>query len=103
MELEPWAAFDVEQYTSGRLTCGQQVILLFTNGQVLTVRAWDAGRFRDRWVNSFGPDMPIVVDLPEHLKPDRRGSWTVIAIWGIGDMIEPLSVPECHQWAMDSK
>ena len=76
---EPWAAFDVGWYESGRVTCGERVLLIFESTAII-VRAWDAGRFQGRWVTDYGPDVPIVVDLPEHLRPDSRLSWPVVVV-----------------------
>lgn len=66
--LPPWIALDVSHYRSGRVHCGDLFLLTFADGTSLTARAWDAGRFDNYYVITW-PHLPIVVDLPEHLKP----------------------------------
>lgn len=74
----PWAAFDVTWYEAGRIACGERVRLLFEDGTTLEVVALDAGRFYSGgyWVQDW-PELPIVVDLPEHLRPDDKMAWPV--------------------------
>lgn len=71
---EPWAAFDVNWYRSGRVRCGDLIALQFEGGKRLTVRAWDAGMFQGYYVEGW-PELEIVADLPEHLRPDKAMSW----------------------------
>lgn len=66
--LEPWIAVDVELYRSGRVQCGDLFLLAFSDGRTMTARAWDAGTFDGYYVITW-PELPIVVDLPEHLRP----------------------------------
>lgn len=77
-DTPPWAAFDVTWYEEGRIACGERVMLLFADGATLEVVALDAGRFYSGgyWVQDW-PALPIVVDLPEHLRPDDRMAWLV--------------------------
>ena len=72
-------AFDIGWYESGRIKCGDDMLLIFETGSML-VKAWDAGTFQGYWVEGFGPDAPILVDLPEHLRPDGRMSWPVVVV-----------------------
>ena len=62
----PWAAVDVGLYRSGAVSCGDELLILFEGGRRLRVRALDAGTFEGYWVKDW-PELPIVVDLPEHL------------------------------------
>jgi hypothetical protein len=80
-DTTPWAAFDVTWYEEGRIACGDHVILVFADGAVLEVIALDAGRFYsgNYWVQDW-PELPIVADLPEHLRPDDRMAWLVRGI-----------------------
>lgn len=66
----PWFSVDVGEYQSGRVRCGEWFLLAFGNGTYLVAQALDAGRFVDRYVLDYGPDRPVVVDLPEHLHPN---------------------------------
>ncbi len=75
-DLPAWAAFDIGWYKSGRVRCGDLVLLMFEGGERLLVRAWDAGRFRGYYVNTW-PELPILADLPEHLRPDGAMAWRV--------------------------
>ncbi len=75
-DLPPWAAFDIGWYESGRVRCGDLVLLNFDNGEWLLVRAWDAGTFQGYYVNTW-PELPILADLPEHLRPDGAMAWQV--------------------------
>jgi hypothetical protein len=78
-DTEDWAAFDVGWY-GDIVECGDKVRLFFPGGTVLDVLAWDAGRFGKYWVEDWGPDRKIIVDLPEHLRPDGAMSWPVVLI-----------------------
>jgi len=78
---EDWAAFDLGWYEDGTVACGDKVRLFFPeDGTVLDVIAWDAGKFGKFYVEDWGPDSPIVVDLPEHLRPDGAMSWPVVVV-----------------------
>lgn len=85
---EDWAAFDVSWYGK-YVDCGDLVLLVF-EGETLTVRAWDAGRFSRYYVEDWGPDKPILVDLPEYLRLDGQMSWPVLVVnlskLGLGEM-----------------
>jgi len=76
---ENWIAMDVGQYLSGNVQCGDKFVLLFEDGKMLEAVALDAGRFENYYVVSYGPDVPIVVDLPEHLMP-KNGAALVRAL-----------------------
>jgi hypothetical protein len=65
---QPWFAVDINEYTSGNVQCGDEFLLDFGDGRWLIAQALDSGTFRGYWVSTW-PDKPIVVDLPEHLKP----------------------------------
>jgi hypothetical protein len=78
-DLPGWAAFDVTWY-GDKVNCGDLVLLAFGGGETLRVRAWDAGRFGKFYVEDWGEDRKIVVDLPEHLRPDGAMSWPVVLI-----------------------
>lgn len=64
LETGVWFALDVRQYTSGLTRCGDKLCAVFADGTVLCGLALDAGRFRERWVSTYGPDVPIVIDIP---------------------------------------
>lgn len=77
--LTNWAAFDVTWY-GDKVNCGDKMRLFFPDGTILDVLAWDAGRFGKFYVEDWGPDKPIIVDLPEHLRPDGALSWPVVVV-----------------------
>ncbi|MGD8500061.1 MAG: hypothetical protein PVJ86_05410 [Phycisphaerales bacterium] len=79
-ETPDWAAFDETWYKDGTVACGDLMLLAFGGGETLLVRAWDAGRFGKFYVESWGPDLPIIVDLPEHLRPSEQMSWPVVLV-----------------------
>jgi len=60
--LPDWIAVDVSLYTSGQVQCGDLFRLTFEDGRILHAFAWDAGDFSG---------YPVVVDLPEHLRPPQ--------------------------------
>ena len=83
----PWVALDVSLYRSGLVACGSPVRLVFEDGRVLQARALDAGLFRGHYVEQWGADLPIVVDVPAHLAPFAGWSAPVrveIEAWGDG-------------------
>lgn len=51
--------------------CGAPVRLEFEDGRVVQARALDAGRLRGYYVEQWGAERPIVVDVPQHLAPFR--------------------------------
>jgi len=63
-ETGSWFAFDIGEYRSGRIKCGDWMKLTFVDGLTLYGRALDAGTFRDYYVSDYGPDVPIAVDVP---------------------------------------
>ena len=58
--LPPWVAVDVNLYRSGRVQCGDRLLLSFADGKRLVARALDAG-----YLAEYG----IVADVPMHLAP----------------------------------
>jgi hypothetical protein len=91
--LEPWIALDVTLYQSGQVECGDQFLLTFTDGYTLTVSAWDAGLFNGHWVPPW-PELPIVIDLPQHLKPFAGIAGLVTA----RKLPPPLAVETARFW-----
>lgn len=66
----PWCAVNVEAYLSGAVLPGDKLVVEFLEYDVvLYLEAWDAGPFTGYYIEDFGPDMPIIVDIPEHLWP----------------------------------
>lgn len=64
----PWVAVDVGDYESGRVTCGDW--LRITDGDtVVLAQAMDAGYLSRHYVEDYGPDIRIGVDIPWHLWP----------------------------------
>ncbi len=63
-------------YESGRVACGDWLVVAFKDGPLLLARAWDAGYLAQYHVADLG-SLPIVVDVPEHLRPDGKMAWPV--------------------------
>lgn len=51
-----FVAVDVSEYTSGRIKCGD-FLIVYLDGKMLLARAWDAGRL-------YAANLGIVVDVP---------------------------------------
>ena len=64
---EPWVALDVSEYTTGRVHCGDEILVLFGDGTRFRARALDAGPLYPYIVADTG--LPIVVDIPAHHAP----------------------------------
>jgi len=69
LEADPWVALNVSGYGTD-WECGDWVLVLFDSGESLLARAMDAGPFDGYYVEQWGADRPIVVDVPLHLFPD---------------------------------
>jgi len=69
---EPWLAMDPYYYEMG-WECGDEV-WVHIGGEVLKLRLYDTGPLLDYYIMDFGPDVPIVANLPEHLWPLRTRS-----------------------------
>lgn len=67
-DTKPWVALDVNHYLGGHAKCGDLMLLVFKNGTSLLARAMDAGPLSKHYVKQWGKHLPIVVDVPEHLK-----------------------------------
>lgn len=55
-ENDIFVAVDVSEYTSGRIKCGD-FLIVYLDGKTLLARAWDAGRL-------YAANLGIVVDVP---------------------------------------
>jgi len=67
----PWIAVDVAHYESGAVQCGDMFLLLFEDDSVplrgysvVVAQSLDAGFLERHWVEDWGPDRRIVVDVP---------------------------------------
>lgn len=69
LDALPWVAVDVREYESGRIWCGDELWLRFEDGTELQALALDAGPFEGYYVEEWGADRAIVVDVPAHLAP----------------------------------
>lgn len=70
-EVGPWVALDVGLYQSGRVKCGEELVLWLEGGGSMRVKALDAGRFGGYWVADW-PDLPIIADLPEYFSSSSK-------------------------------
>ena len=71
---EPWVALDVSEYTSGRVRCGDDIIVRLPTPHggrdgthTLRARALDAGPLYPFVIAET--ELPIVVDIPRHQAP----------------------------------
>lgn len=60
----PWAAVDVGMFQEG-WECGDELQITFEDGTELTLRLMDTGPLSNYYIEDFGPDTPIVIDIPE--------------------------------------
>lgn len=49
--------------------CGDQLRIDFEAGQVITITLLDTGAFRQYYIEDFGPNRPIIVDVSEYAWP----------------------------------
>jgi len=61
----PWIALDISLYESGRIECGDKLLLWLEGQGTMQVVALDAGTFEGYWVQDW-PTLPIIADLPEY-------------------------------------
>jgi hypothetical protein len=64
----PWVAVDVSEYENSRIRCGD-TLMIWLAGEMIRARAMDAGPLYKYYIEDFGPELPIVVDIPKHLWP----------------------------------
>lgn len=71
----PYVALNVEWYEESRVSCGDIVRIEWQEGAVLNAVALDAGPFTGYYIETYGTDTPIIVDVPEQYWPneDRSG------------------------------
>jgi hypothetical protein len=68
----PWCAVNVDAYLSGAVQPGDELIVYFPDyDKLLYLEAWDAGPFDGYYVQDH-PELPILVDIPQHLWPLGR-------------------------------
>lgn len=65
---------------SGDYQCGDELWLFFTDGQTMKTYALDAGPLEDYSVFVNGRYIPIVVDVPDYLKPFNGLSSEVVMV-----------------------
>ncbi len=65
---EPWLAMDPYYYEHG-WNCGDEIWVYFGNSLVLKTALYDAGPLSHYYIEDFGPEVPIVADIPGHLWP----------------------------------
>lgn len=70
--MGPWVAVDVSLYLDGKMSCGDDLLLLFEDGTVMRAKALDAGRLASHFVRDFGPEVPILVDVPQYWSNTTR-------------------------------
>ena len=63
----PWVALSIKEYTSGRVQCGDE-ILIWGDDWSIVVRALDAGPLHRYYIEDW-PDLPIIGDLPQFIAP----------------------------------
>jgi len=63
----PWCAMNVQDYLSGDVLPGDKILIKFTDyDKFLLLEAWDAGPFDGYFIEDF-PDLPFLIDIPQHL------------------------------------
>jgi hypothetical protein len=79
-DMVPWIAVDVSEYESGRVRCGDLMLVVFDNGALLA-QAYDAGYLYKHYVEQWLPRR-IVADVPVHLAPHNNLS-ALVEVWNI--------------------
>jgi hypothetical protein len=68
-----WIALDVSMYRSGRVNCGDKLMLWLEGQAPMEVTALDAGLFTNYFVAAW-PTLKIIADMPEYwLTASTRG------------------------------
>lgn len=78
LQATQWVAVDVREYQSGRVRCGDTLLICFDSGCV-KAHALDAGPFKGYFIEDY-PDLPILVDFP-------REQWPIV-----GDMSAVVNI-----------
>lgn len=73
LEAPAWVALSEDLYRSGWANCGDRIKVLFEDGSYLIAAAMDAGPLQDYHLKE-SPELPLLVDVPEHLW--SRGTWS---------------------------
>lgn len=60
----PWAAVDPGVFQEG-WECGDELLVRYEDGTDLILRLSDAGPLSNFYIEDFGPDTPIVLDIPK--------------------------------------
>ena len=84
-----WVAVDVTEYESGRIQCGD-ILTVWIGGKMLQARAMDAGPLYRYYVEQWGKDTPIVVDVPRHLWPAGAALSARVQVINTTQVIEQL-------------
>lgn len=76
-DTQPWIALPIEDFTSGKVMCGDLYYLRFENGQTLMARALDAGPFAMYCVRQVDGSCPSIrMDVPVYFWPvDGISAW----------------------------
>lgn len=82
LENEPWVAFPVEWYETGKVECGEEYLILLGGKDTLIAKALDAGSFGGRKIRTGPVQGEIVVDIPSHHAPffPQNGCENVIVV-----------------------
>lgn len=80
LDATPWVAFPVEWYETGKITCGEWVLLDFGDRWLLA-RAYDAGGFGGFSITVGTVQGPIVVDVPEFLAAFMPDMSAHVKVW----------------------
>lgn len=67
-DAPPWVSLSEHLYESSWANCGDTVKILFEDGTSLVAIAMDAGPLQDYHLEE-SPELPLLVDVPEHLWP----------------------------------
>ena len=78
----PWVALDSSWYELGKVKCNQKVWVFLEGAEPFEAVAMDAGHLERYYVEDFGPERRIIVDVPFHLwpMPPQRAA-PVVLVW----------------------
>lgn len=80
-----WVAVDVREFQSGKMICGDQLLICFEEGICVIHSALDAGPFEGYYVTDH-PELPILVDFPEEQWPIPGAMSGVVEVLNLSEL-----------------
>lgn len=92
LDTPAWVALSEHLYESGWANCGDRIKVLFEDGRFLVATAMDAGPLQNYHLEQ-SPELPLLVDIPEHLwsRGTRSAEVKIINLTPIRERFEELT------------